>query len=317
MLRADMDALPIQEISEAPYVSQTPGVMHACGHDGHVAIGLGVATLLARYRHELAGTVKLVFQPAEEGLGGAVEMIKAGVLLDPRPDVMLGLHVSSTAPAGLVAAGDGPVMAAGERVKLVVKGRGGHGATPHQAVDAVLAAAQIVNALQTIVSRNVDPAEVAVVSVGSFHAGTAFNVIAEQAELTGTIRTFDPATRELVLRRAREVVEGTARAMGVSVELNIEELSIALVNDPAAAAHVRAAAARVVGAERVSADQRWMASEDMAYFLREGHGCFMFLGAACSPAFPHHNPRFDFDEAVLPQGVAILCEAVASYLAQA
>jgi len=230
---------------------------------------------------------------------------------------VLGMHVSSTLPSGLVAAGGGPVMAAGERFKLAVKGRGGHGATPHQTVDAVLAAAQIVNALQTIVSRNVNPAEVAVVSVGSFHAGTAFNIIAERAELEGTIRTFDPATRELVVRRVREVVEGTARAMGASVELDIEELTIAVVNDAAVAACVRGAAARVVGAERVSADQRWMASEDMAYFLREAPGCFFFLGAACSPEFPHHNPRFDFDEAALPQGVAIMCETVASCLAQA
>ena len=317
MVRFDMDALPITEENTHEFVSGTPGVMHACGHDGHVAIGMGVATLLARHRHELSGSVKFVFQPAEEGMGGAVEMIKAGALKNPRPDVALGLHIFSSLPSGVVNVGDGPVMAAAERFRLIVKGKGGHGAAPHETVDAVVVTSHIVTALQTVVSRNTSPAEVAVVSVGSFHAGTAFNIIAEQSELWGTIRTFDPVTRQLVLRRVREIAEGTARAMGAAAELDIEELTIAVVNDASAAAQVREAAARIVGAERVSADQRWMASEDMAYFLREIPGCFFFLGGARSPnEYPHHNPRFDFDEAVLPQGVAIVCETVASYLRQ-
>jgi amidohydrolase len=292
--------------------------MHACGHDGHVAIGMGVATLLARHRHELSGSVKFVFQPAEEGMGGAIEMIKDGALLNPRPDVTLGMHIFSSLPSGVVAAGDGPVMAAAERFHCIVTGRGGHGAMPHQTIDAVVVAAQIVNALQTVVSRNVNPAEVAVVSIGSIHSGTAFNIIAEQAELWGTIRTFDEATRQLVLRRVREIVEGTAHAMGASAEVEIEELTVAVVNDAAVAARVREAAARITGVERVTANQRWMASEDMSYFMREAPGCFFFLGGARSAAeFPHHNPRFDFDEAMLPQGVAILCETVASYLCTA
>jgi amidohydrolase len=315
MLRFDMDALPITEENVTDYVSQTPGVMHACGHDGHVAIGLGVATLLARHRSELSGSVKFVFQPAEEGLGGAMEMIRDGALQSPRPKVALGLHIFSLLPLGQVAAGEGPVMAAAERFHCIVTGRGGHGAMPHQTVDAVVVAAHIVTALQTVVSRNVDPAEPAVVSVGSLHAGSAFNIIAEQAELWGTIRTFDEAARQMVLRRVREVVEGIARTLGALAQLEIEELTIAVVNDVAASARVREAAARVVGAEHVSAQQRWMASEDMSYFLREVGGCFFFLGSARhSSEFPHHNSRFDFDEGVLPQGVAILCETAASYL---
>jgi len=315
MLRFDMDALPITEENTTDYVSETPGVMHACGHDGHMAIGIGVARLLARHRHELSGSVKFVFQPAEEGLGGAVEMIHDGAMLNPRPDVTLGLHIFSQLPSGQVAAGDGPVMAAGERFHCTVKGRGGHGATPHQTVDAVVVAAHIVTALQTVVSRNVDPQEPAVVSVGSLHGGTAFNVIAEQAELWGTIRTFDESARQTVLRRVREVVEGTARMLGASAQLEIEELTVAVVNDAATAARVREAAKRVVGPANVSAQQRWMASEDMAYFLREVGGCYVFIGGARGPSeFPHHNPHFDFDEAVLPQGVAILCETVSSYL---
>jgi len=317
MLRFDMDALPITEENATDYVSQSPGVMHACGHDGHVAIGLGVATLLARHRNELSGSVKFVFQPAEEGMGGAMEMIEDGALQGPRPDVALGLHIINQLPLGQVAAGEGPVMAAAERFHCIVTGRGGHGATPHQTVDAVVVAAQIVTALQTVVSRNVDPAEPVVVSVGSLHSGSAFNIIAEQAELWGTIRTFDEATRQTVLRRVREVVEGTAHTLGASVQLEIEELTLAVVNDVAASARVREAAARVVGAGNVGAQQRWMASEDMSYFLREVGGCFFFLGGARHLSeFPHHNPRFDFDEGVLPQGAAILCETAASYLAE-
>ena len=315
MVRFDMDALPIVEETTHDFGSETPGVMHACGHDGHVAIGLGVATLLARHRQELRGSVKFVFQPAEEGEGGAVAMIQDGVLAGPRPDAAFGLHIYNQLPLGWVTAGAGPVMAAAERFQCRVTGRGGHGAMPHQTVDAIVVASQIVTALQTVVSRNVNPAEMAVVSVGSLHAGSAFNIIAEQAELWGTIRTLDEATHQTVLRRVREIVEGTARAMGASAQLDIEELTVAVVNDAQAAARVRQAAARVVGAENVSDQQLWVASEDMSYFLRTVPGCFFFVGASrAEKEFPHHNPRFDFDEAVLAQGVAILCETVAGYL---
>ncbi len=315
MVRFDMDALPIVEETTHNFGSETHGVMHACGHDGHVAIGLGVATLLARHRQELRGSVKFVFQPAEEGEGGAVAMIQDGVLAGPRPDAAFGLHIYNQLPLGWVTAGAGPVMAAAERFQCRVTGRGGHGAMPHQTVDAVVVASQIVTALQTVVSRNVNPAELAVVSVGSLHAGSAFNIIAEQAELWGTLRTLDEATHQTVLRRVREIVEGTARAMGASAQLDIQELTVAVVNDAQAAARVRQAAARVVGAQSVSDQQLWVASEDMAYFLREIPGCFFFVGASrAEKEFPHHNPRFDFDEAVLAQGVAILCETVAGYL---
>jgi amidohydrolase len=207
------------------------------------------------------------------------------------------------------------VMTAAERLHCIVTGRGGHGAMPHQTVDAVVVASQIVTALQTVVSRNVNPAELAVVSVGSLHAGSAFNIIAEQAELWGTIRTLDEATRQTVLRRVRETVEGTARTMGASAQLDIEELTVAVVNDAQAATRVRQVAAGIVGADHISDKQLWVASEDMSYFLNETPGCFFFIGGARNDQeYPHHNPRFDFDEAVLPQGAAILCETVASYL---
>src|SRR5512136_2457392 len=207
MLRFDMDALPIQEANQTDYVSQTPGVMHACGHDAHTAIGLGIAQLLAKHREELAGAIKFVFQPGEEGCGGAQAMIADDVLENPKPDVALGLHVWNDQPLGLLAAGNGGVMAAADIFTIKVQGKGGHGAQPHLCVDAVLIASHIVVALQSIVARNVDPHQTAVVTVGSIHAGTAFNIIAETAELKGTIRTFDAATRTEVVRRMAEIVE--------------------------------------------------------------------------------------------------------------
>ena len=315
MVRADMDALPITEEGDHNYVSENPGVMHACGHDGHVAIGLGVASLLARKREELPGTVMMVFQPAEEGLGGAAKMIDEGVLENPRPEVAFGLHLLSIVPSGEVFAGDGPVMATCEVFRIDVVGRGGHGALPQQTIDPLVAGAHIVTALQTVVSRNVDPSETAVVSVGRFHAGDACNVIADRAELAGTVRTFDGATHLRVMERIRNVAEGTAQALGARAEMSSGDLTLAVVNDVAAAEHVRNAARRVVGADHVSSEQRLVASEDMGFFLDQIPGCFFFLGAARSPSeHTHHHPRFNFDEAALPIGVAILCEAVTDWM---
>src|SRR5262245_47925072 len=221
LLRFDMDALPIHEEHDVPYRSQTPGVMHACGHDGHVAVGIGVATLLARHRDTLPGTIKLMFQPAEEGLGGARAMIEDGVLKGPDVDVALGLHVSSTFPTGTAVVRSGAMMAAADKLEIVVRGRGGHAAHPEQTTDAVVVAAQIVVALQTIVARNLTPEEPGVVTVGSLHAGEAGNVIAETAVLRGSIRSFSEETRELLHRRIREVAQGLAAALGASAEVTL------------------------------------------------------------------------------------------------
>lgn len=321
MLRFDMDALPIQEENEVEYASQTPGVMHACGHDGHVTIGLGTATLLSRYRDGWTGTVKLVFQPAEEGMNGAEVMVKEGALENygPRPDAAFGLHIWNHSPLGQAGLTAGPMMAAAERWSLTVKGRGGHGALPHQTADPVVAAAQIISALQTIVSRNVDPQKTAVVTVGTINGGTAFNVIPGHLELTGTIRTFEMEVRETVLSRLEALCQGVASGMGVEVYLQVDPLTPAVVNDGAAAALMRQAAEAVLGQGNVYGDFRTMGSEDMAFFLREVPGSFMFLGSANAERgldYPHHNPRFDFDEAVLPLGVAILAETATRFLNQ-
>jgi amidohydrolase len=319
MLRFDMDALPIQEENEVEYASQTPGVMHACGHDGHVTIGLGTAMLLERHRDEWAGAIKLVFQPAEEGMNGAELMVKEGALDDygPRPDVTFGLHVWNRLPLGQAGLTAGPMMAAAERWSLTVKGRGGHGALPHQTADPIVAAAQIISALQTIVSRNVDAQKTAVVTVGTINGGTAFNIIPGEVELSGTIRTFEADVRETVLNRLDALCQGVAAAMGVGAVLRVDVLTPAVVNDVTATNLMRRVAEAALGQKNVYGDLRTMGSEDMAYFLREVPGSFLFLGSANAERgldYPHHNARFDFDEAALPLGVAILAETATRYL---
>ena len=317
MLRADMDALPIQEISEAPYVSQVPGVMHACGHDGHVAIGLGAATLLARHAAELPGRVLFVFQPSEEADYGAATMIADGALADPKPDAAFALHLWNTMPLNRVCAQAGPMLAASDVIRITVYGKGGHGALPHETVDAIAATGQILSALQTIVSRNVDPQETAVLTIGTVHGGTAFNVIAETVELRGTIRTFSPAVRETVLTRLRVLLEGITAAMGARYELTAEGAAPAVINDPAMTEVARHAAMQVVGPTSVVWHAPLMVSEDFAEYQKLVPGSFILLGSG-NPELglnaSHHNPRFDFDERVLPTGVALLATTAWRFL---
>jgi len=320
MLRFDMDALPITESNECEYVSLNRGVMHACGHDAHMAIGLGVARIISGYREELLGTLKIVFQPGEEGLNGAEVMVNEGVLENPRPDVFLAAHVWNDLPVGEVAVASGPVMAAAERWSCTVQGKGGHGALPHQTVDPIVATAQMVLALQTIVSRNISPLEEAVVTVGTVQGGDAFNVIPATVQMTGTVRTFSSKVRGVVLRRMQEIFDGLAAASGSSVQFQTQVLSPALVNDRDVTAVVSDAASAVVGEDNVRRDVRTMGSEDAAFFTREVPGCYFFLGSA-NPALgriaPHHNARFDIDEAVLVTGAVILLNALSHYMLQA
>lgn len=311
LLRFDMDALPIQEANDVPYRSQTPGVMHACGHDAHVAIGIGVATLLAQHRDRFGGTVKLMFQPAEEGLGGAKAMIEDGVLKGPEVDVAFGLHVSSNHDTGTAVVRPGALLAASDRLHIVVRGRGGHAAHPEQTVDAVLVAAQIVVALQTIVARNIDPEQAAVITIGSIHAGEASNVIAETAELRGTIRSFSQETRAVLHRRIEEIARGVAATFGAEVDVRIQLGVDPTINAPKPTAVMRAAAAAVLGEDNIDSTYQTTGGEDFSAVLERVPGNFFMLGARTSErtGAPHHNPRFDIDEACLPQGVAILCDA--------
>jgi amidohydrolase len=316
LLRFDMDALPVTEENDAEYKSRSEGLMHACGHDGHLAIGLGVARLMARYRKQMAGTIKFVFQPAEEGLGGALAMIADGVLEDPRPDVALALHLWNHIPLGQVRVTAGPCMASSSVFTLRVQGTGGHGAAPHKATDPVLAAAHIVAALQSIVSRNIDPLESVVVTVGQFESGTNFNVIPETAELKGTVRSYDEDTHRLVYRRILEMARNMATAFGCRANMETVAIVPAVVNNERVVEEVRAAAGGIVGESNVVGG-RDMASEDMGHILEEIPGCYFFVGSRNEEAgyhFPHHHPRFDFDERAMVNGVATMATAAARYV---
>lgn len=309
LLRFDMDALPIQELSEVSYASIQPGVMHACGHDGHIAMGLGVAQILRPYSDKLRGRLKFVFQPAEEGLGGALRMIEEGVLKDPAPEVCLAMHLWNEKPEGWLGISPGPIMAGADVLKITVHGKGGHAAAPHQARDPVLVSAQIVTALQSIISRNVDPLQAGVVSLTQIQAGEAFNVIPERATLRGTIRTFEPEVRQIILQRVMNIANQIAAAFDCQVEVEIKKLNPPLVNDPGLTALAQAVAEEQFSDIHLAVAERSMVSEDMAYMMETIPGCFILVGSADSQeglSAAHHHPCFDFKEAALVRGVALL-----------
>lgn len=316
-LRADMDALPIQEENEVPYRSQHEGRMHACGHDGHVTIALGTVRYLAENRDRWRGTVKVIFQPAEEGPGGAKPMIEAGALKNPDVEAMLGLHLWNNLPLGTVGVRSGPLMAATELFTITVQGKGGHGALPHQTVDSIVVGAQIVSALQTIVARNIDPTQSAVVSVGRFQSGGAPNVIADVAELSGTVRYFDRRYSDFFAPRIEQIVAGICQSQGATYALDYQALYPPVINDGAMADLVRSVALSVVDTPAgIVPDCHTMGGEDMAFFLQEVPGCYFFLGAANTEkalAYPHHHPRFDFDETALGLGVELFVRCIEAY----
>ena len=318
LVRADMDALPINEETDASYASLNPGVMHACGHDGHTATLLTVAKLLNTHREELGGTVKFMFQPAEEGMGGAEKMIDEGVLDNPHVDVTLALHVWNEKPVGWIGIASGPAMAGAEIFKINVIGKGGHGAVPQFAIDPILASAQIISALQGIVARNVAPLQTAVVSVCTIHAGETFNVIPPSVEMTGTIRTFEPAVRNLVLEHFTRTIKSVAEAFGCQVDIDVKQLTPATINQPDISARVQAVAHQLFPTDDIDgANYITMGSEDFAYVLEKVPGCFFFVGSA-NPAkgldAGHHHPKFDIDESALPKGVAIMAATVMDFL---
>ncbi len=306
-IRADMDALPIQEENIVSYRSQLDGVMHACGHDGHTAIALGTARYLWEHRDSFRGMVKIIFQPAEEGPGGAKPAIEAGVLDNPRVDAIVGLHLWNNLPLGTVGVRAGALMAAVEFFHCTIHGRGGHGALPQQTIDSILVGAQAVNALHAIVSRNIDPLDAAVITVGEFHGGTATNIIAERVRLSGTVRYFNPALGEVLPRRIEQTIAGVCQSHGAHYELDYQKLYPALVNDREITELVRSVAESVVETPAgVVPECQTMGGEDMAFFLQEVPGCYFFLGSANRDrdlAYPHHHPRFDFDEKALSVGV--------------
>jgi len=317
LVRFDMDALPIQEETGAEYASQTPGVMHACGHDGHTAIGLTVAQLLENHKAELRGTVKLVFQPAEEGLGGAQAMVADGVLDNPKPDQCLSLHLWNDKPLGWIGVTPGPAMSASDRFTVKITGRGGHGASPHLSIDPITAGAQVITALQNIVSRNVNPLEAAVVTVTSMIGGEAFNVIPEAVELRGTIRTYNPDIRRIVLERFDQITRGVVEAMGCQVELELRRVTPAVVNNPQMAEKIFNIASEVFPEAEISTEERTMGSEDMSYMMEDIPGCYFFIGSADRERgldAGHHHPKFDFAEDALVTGAALMASVVSDFM---
>lgn len=314
LLRADIDALPILEENEVDYVSRNPGVMHACGHDAHTAILLDVACMLMDRKSEFAGTVKLLFQPAEEiPPGGALGMIQEGVQEHPHVDAVFGLHMAQAIPVGFVGVAGGPVMAGGDLFEITIQGKGGHAASPHKAVDPIVIGSQIVVALQTVVARNVDPMESAVLSITVFQAGDAFNVIPDVAKIGGTVRWFKPDVTALVEKRIIEIATGIGEAAGATIDVTFSRGYQPTINDNAHAAIVREAAIGVVGEEHVLTPPPVMGGEDFSRFLLERPGAFFVIGSKNEEkglVWGHHHPKFDIDEESLGIGVATMANTV-------
>ena len=303
-LRADMDALPIQEETGLPFASEIEGKMHACGHDGHTSMLVGAVHVLSGMRERLGGTIKFVFQPSEEGGGGGKVMVDEGVADDVSS--IFALHLWPGLPFGKVATKAGPIMAAADAFEMEVRGSGGHGAMPHLAADAVVMAAQIVTALQTVVSREVDPVEPAVLTVGEIGAGTAFNIIPEKARIGGTVRTLNPDLRKMMPERIEELARGVAKGMRGDANLDYTFSYPVTVNDEDAAARALSVADDLFGGDSVlKLPNPSMGGEDFAYFLEKVPGAFIWLGVG-EDASGLHTPRFAFDEDILPRGAALL-----------
>jgi amidohydrolase len=308
MLRADMDALPILEERDHVYRSQADGTMHACGHDGHVAILLGAAALIADRRDEIAGTIALVFQPAEESLGGAKAMIEDGLIERFGIERAYGLHLNSKYPTGVLGFREGPMYASSDSIEIEVLGVGGHGSAPHDAVDPIFTAASFITSVQQVVSRMVDPLEPAVVTIGAIHGGTTHNVIPRTCKLLGTVRAFTDDVRSAMPERIERVLRACCDASGATYDYDYLWRYPVTANDPAQTQYARALAVTVVGDELVVDATRLMGAEDFSFFAQRVPSCFYTLGCSGGPqtSHPHHSSLFDIDERALPNGVAMM-----------
>ncbi len=328
-VRADMDALPVTEATDLPFLSvkrtiylgQDVGVMHACGHDVHVAVQLGVASVLASMQSDIRGTVKLIFQPAEEGPpegeeGGAELMVREGVLADPRPEVIFGLHTFARMDVGTLGYTPGPALAAVDHFRIVIKGRQAHGASPHLSVDPVVMASQAVMALQIIRSRNLSPLEPSVVTVGIIRGGTRFNIIPAEVHLEGTVRTYSEEVRDIIERRMREILAGITAAGGGTFELDYDRGTPATINDRVLTERMVPTLQRTVGAGNVREIEPTMGGEDFAYFANEIPGFYFRLGqvAPGTTSGDHHTPTYRADDSMIPIGIRAMAGLVLDYL---
>jgi len=312
-LRADMDALPLQEEGKKEYTSKNPGAAHACAHDGHMAILMGAVWLLSKQRSQFRGKVVFLFQPAEElPPGGARPMIEEGAL--EGVDAIFGLHLWQPLPTGTIGIVKGPMMAQSDSFRITVRGKGGHGSMPQTAVDPILAASQLVVNLQSIVSRNVDPLKPAVVSFGKIEGGTVYNIIPGEVKLLGTVRTFEPDLQVLIEGRLREISDQTTRAFGASSVFEYEKGYPPLVNDSLMVDFVLNVARRALGEDRIKKIDAVMGGEDFAYYLQKIPGAFLFFGAGDGMEFPHHHSSFDFDEKAMPLATLLMTSLALEFL---
>jgi amidohydrolase len=313
-LRADIDALPLKEEGDREYISKNPEAAHACGHDGHMAILMGVAELLAQKKDQFKGKVIFLFQPSEERIpGGAKRMIDEGAL--EGVDAVFGLHLWQPLPTGSVGIVKGAMMAQPDAFTITVKGKGGHGSMPHTTVDPILVASHLVVNIQSIVSRNVDPLKPVVVSFGTVKGGTIYNIIPSEVSLTGTVRTFDSSIQSLAKERLKKIIQETCQAFGATAEFQYEKGYPPLVNHEDMVDFVIQVAGKTLGEDRIQPIEPVMGGEDFAYFLQKVPGAFLFFGMGDGMEFPHHHPAFDLDEKALPQATLLMTSLALEYLA--